>query len=176
MDNRKQLGVFNFRWVLFVAFFLVVSMTLSSCEPLRKKFTRKKKADSAESMEVPILEPVAYPKKVYTSLDLYKNHFTYWKAWHKELMQSVADNQGTKRKLYLLAQDVTQLTEMQKLLPEEKQALLKNAIDRLARFRADVVSPVPSRDASAWKTELESIDKKIRRDYSVEKMQGSFQP
>ncbi len=176
MDNRKGMGPFNCRWMIFVSCFLVLAMTLSSCEPLRKKFTRKKKAESAESMEVPILEPIEYPKKVYSSLDLYKNHFTYWKAWHKELMQSIVDNQGTKRKLYLLAQDVTQLTEMQKLLPENKQVLLKDTIERLAKFRVDVESPVPSRDASAWRAELESIDKKIRRDYAVEKMQDSLRP
>lgn len=174
MDNRRH-GLLNFKWVVFISFFLVLAMTLSSCEPLRKKFTRKKKGEAVENMEVPILEPIEYPKKVYTSLDLYKNHFTFWRAWHKELMQSIVDEQSTKRKLYLLAQDVAQLTEMQKLLTEEKQAPLKDAVERLARFRTDVESPVPSRDASAWKVELESIDKKIRKDFTADKMKDSLQ-
>ena len=49
------------REVFLLMGILVLSMSLSSCETLRKKFTRHKKQAEEDQSVVPVLEPEEYP-------------------------------------------------------------------------------------------------------------------
>lgn len=48
--------------VIVLALVMTVPL-MSGCEPLRKKFTRKKKETQAKA-EMPVFEPIDYPAKV----------------------------------------------------------------------------------------------------------------
>ena len=174
MNNGNKKRWAAFALMGFISCCLVISIALGGCEPLRKKFTRAKKKGSEETSEIPILEPMEYPKKVHTPQDNYQQYFTLWKAWHKELAESVADESGHKRQLYLLNQVVTNLTGMQQLLAQERQGGLKEALGKLRLIQSDIEAPVSSRPNSSLRIELDSIEKKIRKDYPLSKVKDSI--
>ena len=174
MNNLKRKRWSSLILMAFVSYFTVMAFLVSGCEPLRKKFTRKKKQEAEEATEIPVLEPMEYPKKVYNVEEDYKNRYTLWRAWHKELIESIAENEGQKRKLYHLNQTVTQLTAMQNLLLEEKGGMLKDILGKYKKLQMDIEAPVSLRDATSWKNELDSIENKIRDNYSFSKVQSSI--
>ena len=175
MNSLTRNRRLNFGVTVCVSYVLVLAVLMSGCESLRRKFTRKKK-EGQEVTEVPVLEPIEYPAKIYTPQDVYKKHYTLWKAWYKELLENLSPETGQKRQLYLLNQIVANLKEIQKLLPEEKQGELKSSLDRLKKFESDIREPVPVRSLSSWKTELESIEKAIKKEYTFSKVQNNLKP
>lgn len=155
-----------------VLIFLFVA-SLTGCEPLRKKFTRTKK-QTVETEEIPVLEPIEYPKQILTPQDLYKKHYNLWKAWQKELSDSIVETASRKRQLYLFNQILSNLAQMQQLLIEDKAASLKDLMTKYKRIQVGIESPVPQRAATSVKMELDSLDKKVRHDYSFEKIESSL--
>ena len=172
LDRKKNL---TFKWTLFcfVSYFFIFTFFLSGCEPLRKKFKRSKKKEK-EVAEIPVLEPIDYPKKIYNTTEVYKKHYSLWRAWHQDLSESLMENAGRKRQLYLWDQTVNSLLEMQKVLPKDKQMALEGSLKRLQRVRADLEATVPQRSTSALRGEVDSIDKEIRKNFSFNKIQGSL--
>ncbi len=159
--------------ISFVIIFMFVA-GLTGCEPLRKKFTRQKKKVQ-ESEEIPILEPIEYPKTVLTAEALYKKSYGLWKIWHGELSDSIVDSTNRKRQLYFLNQVVSTLSQMQVLLVPELQGGLKDAIAKLAKLQAQIESPVVIRAATSIKTDIDLLEKKIRMEYIFDKVKNSIQ-
>jgi len=155
--------------------FLFVALATEGCEPILKKFRRQKKKATEESSEIPILEPIEYPKKIYSAEDVYKKHFSLWKIWQNDLIENMGNTDNKKRLFSLVGQVATNLSEMQKLLSQEKQSGLKKAIDTLGKFKNDLAAPVSVRSISSWKTELKLMEKNIRTDYTLDKVQGSIE-
>ena len=157
-----------------VIFFLIMTVALSSCEPLRKKFTRTKK-QTEENLEIPVLEPIEYPKKVHTPQGDYKRYYQLWKVWSQDLLTSLSEGEGSKRELYLLNQAVTNLNAMQQFLPSAKQNILNDSLMRLKRIQEDIEAAVPTRNTSSLVIELQSIEKNIRDHYSFDKVKDVIQ-
>src|SRR5262245_48984541 len=101
------------QWCVLGVCLAVLSVSLSGCEPLRKKFTRKKKADKKEKF-IPVLEPVDYPPSRVSSLEQYKYHFSLWQVWNKEMGQLADDPNTDKRLDYLYEQIIQELEEMKR--------------------------------------------------------------
>ena len=80
--DKRRFFIKKDQWRNFIGGFLIVAvmMTTVGCEPLRKKFIRKRKAAQESSEDIPVLEPIDYPDKVYTAEDLYKQHYSLWQV------------------------------------------------------------------------------------------------
>ena len=145
---------------------------------MKKKFTRKKKKGVEEKEEIPILEPVEYPVKIYSTADKYKHYYSLWKVWHKEFLFSIGEGEqeSRKRQLYLLDQVLANLEEMQKLVVEEKQKLLLGYLQRLRTIKKDLGSPVLSQNFYSIENSLRSLEKKIQDGYSFKNIQDSIKP
>lgn len=167
-DHRK------FSSAVIISFVLIVSIALGGCEPLRKKFTRKKKESAEDNMEVPVLEPIEYPKKTYTPAETYRLHFSIWRGWYEDLLAGMAENDSRKRQNYLLGQAIVQMEEMQKLLTPEKQAELQKDIMTLKRIQVEINSPVMPRSMTSIAMELESVDRRMRNHYTFSKIKDSI--
>ena len=155
--------------------FLVAALGLSGCEPLRKKFIRQKKKEKGESMEtLPILEPLEYPEKVYSPEDLYKQHYSLWQAWYTDLLTAIDDRESTKREIYNLNQAVSHLEAMKKLLATDQQPELQAILRSLEEIREDLKQPQPFINLNYIRLELESVGKKIRRQYRFIKVKESL--
>ncbi len=158
---------------VFIVFTLCLSLAATGCEPLRKKFTRQKKKQ-IETTEAPILEPIEYPKKEYSTHDVYKNHYSLFKAWYGELINSMWQRGNLKRELYLLNQATVNLMKMKELLAEESQKPLEGYLAELKAIASDMQAVVPTRDVSSLPIDLRSLERKVLKYCSFENMKDSI--
>ena len=172
MTKRKR-ERFCFAAISCVVIFIFLA-SVTGCEPLRKKFTRQKKKVQ-ESEEIPILEPIEYPKTVMTAESLYKRSYSFWKAWQKDLSDSIVNSTSSKRQLYLLNQVISNLVQMQALLVPERQQGLKDIIVRFQKIQSEIKSPVPMRAATSLKTDIDLLEKRVRLEYAFDKVTNSIQ-
>jgi len=159
---------------ILICCLLVSTIFLDGCEPLRKKFTRKKKKTSVGDETVPILEPIDYPQKVYSPAETYKHHYSLWQVWNNELQSLVLENTYRKRKIYLVDQIIANLEVMKNLIVEEKQTALISSLERLRKVKSDLEAFVPTRNLSALKRELALIDKDIRNGYKFSSVENAL--
>ncbi len=174
MNNLLERQYRNRQIIPLVVYLLMACLLLSSCEPLRKKFTRQKKGEKAETELAPILEPIDYPKSSYSVPKDYKYHYSLWKVWHGDLLTALQENESQKRQLDILDQMVAQLEEMKKLMVEEKQKGVVQIIASLQRIRNDLAQPTPFRNTFVIKKNVETIDRQIRKDYNFEMIEKSL--
>lgn len=171
-STRKSCQIFS----LILAGLVCVSLSLSGCEPLRKKFTRKSKKERTVSTEtVPILDPEDYPDKPFDPYKEYKYRYSMWNVWYKDYLMATEENTSDKRQSYILGQMVVQLDEMQKLLAAEKQQALEKEKGQLQQVVEDFKTPSPLRNAYIIKSKVMLIDKHIRRDFRPGDVQKSLQ-
>jgi len=171
---EKRLKGFNGRVLFLISFVLILAVSSSGCESLRKKFRREKKKDKIVE-DIPILEPIDYPETTHTPEELYKQHYSLFQVWFKELIEAVSDQDvGRKRQLYLLNQILVHLQEIKNLITEEKQESLSKKLDKLNRIKKDLEAPVSTRGMSSIVRELELLEKDLRDEYSFRNMQSSL--
>ena len=173
---EKRLKGFSGKALFFISCVLILAVSSGGCEPLRKKFRREKKKDKIVQ-EIPVLEPVDYPAETHTPQELYKQHYSLFQVWFKELIEAVSDQDiSRKRQLYLLNQTILQLQEINNLMTEEKQENFSKKLDKLNRVKKDLEAPVSTRSMSSLVRELESLEKDLRDEYSFRNMQNSLKP
>ena len=151
----------------FICFFCAFVLLTSGCATFRKKFIRQKKKDANINQgDLPILEPVDYPEKVYSPLDMYKQHYSLWKVWDRDFIQAVESNSSDKRQIYLLEQAVGQLEEMKKALTDEKQAEFAILIDELRSVGKIYEKPFATRNRFSIIKKVERHASKIRNQFA----------
>lgn len=152
---------------IYICCLCAVVLTVSSCTPLRRKFTRKKKKDREQSQKfIPVLEPVDYPDKVYSSQERYKRHYDLWRIWDRDLLQVIDQDGSDKRQRYVLGQSIEQLEEMKKFLGDTKQAELAGLIDVLREVQRVYKKPALMRNKFSIKKKIERNAKKIRSEFA----------
>ena len=167
MYYKKHSPRYFFSVSTFLCCLCVVIFAVSGCTPLRRKFTRKKKKDKEQSQKfIPVLEPVDYPEKVYSSMERYKHHYSLWKIWDRDLLQAIERDGSDKRQKYLLGQAIEQLEEMKKRLVDEKQVELGQLIDDLRRVQQVYEKPASMRNKFSTRKKIELNAKKIRNGFA----------
>ena len=107
--------------ILAIAGLLVLSLTLSSCDTLRKKFTRKKKQGEEQAF-VPVLEPEEYPSPELNPQLNYKENYDLIKAWYTDLWTAIDDKSSARYLHYTITQVINHITQMEKLVDASTQA------------------------------------------------------
>ena len=145
-----------------IALILILGITTTGCEALRKKFIRKKSQKEKSEEFVPVLDPVEYPETVYTSQDRYKKLYSLWRIWQREMTSALTENQSSKRQRYILSQMIVQVEEMRGLLRDEKKETVGEVFRRLKDLEKDMQAPAPMRNLSIIKLKLRRISETMR--------------
>ena len=150
----------------FLVLLLVVNFTLTGCEPLRKKFTRQKKMEK-ESTEVPILEPIEYPDKIHSVEQLYREHYSLYQVWVKDLLIGIKGEESVKRKIYNLDQVLSQLKIMQQLVSDEKRKELAQLSEGLENTKNNLKEG-RAFDSRSLELNIERIDRRVREGFKLD--------
>jgi len=169
----KQNKILLYRACIVILLFSV-SVFTSGCEPLRKKFIRKKKKDRENKEFVPVLEPVDYPAKIVTSEGIYSHHLNLWKVWYKDIVTAFEEKASDKRKKYLFSQMVLQLEEMYKVVSDVKRVELSKHLKKMNEFKDQMDMPSQVRNDSTIIMRVGRIDKEIRNNFNLKDMQENF--
>ncbi len=161
--QRYVLGV-----CLLLCFFL-----LEGCEPLRKKFIRKKKQDDTYKGEV-IFEPVDYSPENFTAEQNYTKHYNYWVIWGKSLEEALKESRNEKRHRYFLEQGLKSLEQMRVYLKEEKRARLDEMIQEFKSIREEFAKPYIMWNIVRINNRINSNSIKIRTRFNPRDLQGHF--
>jgi len=145
--------------------FLIIFVA-SACTPLRKKFIRKKKADNENLKFIPVLDPIDYPPKIYSSDERYKHHYSLWRIWNRDLLEVVKRKGSDKNQKYLMGQVLTHLKEMKKWIDQEKQDELDVVINDLIDIQKNYLKPAAMRNIISMRRKLELVAKKIRQGFN----------
>ncbi len=159
-------------WLLVLSVFVFCSV---GCEPLRKKFTRKKK-EKKEVESIPVLEPVEYPAKVTTPAETYKYHYSLWVVWNKELSNIMLDRDNTKRKVYLLDQAMLNLQALKVLVTDEKQQRLNEDLKVLQEIHDDLTAALSKRTLNRLTLDLTNVERRIRQEFRFDAIKDYLQP
>ena len=151
----------------FSVFLLVVFLTVSvsGCATLKKKFTRKKKEEK---------KPRYYQVRKYDikpSMELYEKHYIYWINWHRDMSQKLGRN--AKRDRLNIQQLVGNLYDMRKILDDEEAARLEPHIETLRGVQKTVTTQnLDSGDAARIQNILDRELRIVKREFSPSKMKG----
>ncbi len=156
---------------------LAVSVSLSACEPLRKKFTRQKKHNASEEQDfVPVLEPQDYPAPERNPPEIYKQHYTLIKVWYKDLWVALDERGSDKRQKYLLKQIHGHIDEMRKLVQPAQQTELDHLANLLSYYDTSFNVALPLRNISRIHSDLRAFDRMLRDHLRIDKVKGDLVP
>lgn len=150
----------------FILGLFFVSVIVSGCEPLRKKFTRQKKIER-QLIHEPILDPIDYPHRVYNVVENYRYRFSLFHVWKKEFISSVDNQASSKRLRYLMDNMIDQLVAMNQLLVYQKRSDLEKAIEDLRAIRVQLDMPSPFFDFPNIRRKVNSITQRVRSKYNL---------
>lgn len=149
---------------IIVAVFIVFN--IAGCEPLKKKFTRKKK----EAVKMPrIYQLQKYHKK--PTPELYKKHYSYWASFQSEMEKTLG--QSHKRDVMCIEQIVSNLSDMQNILMPEKGDVLTPHINRLATVKDTIIREELSQfNKDSVRNTIEREGRFIRREFNYSKVKN----
>jgi hypothetical protein len=163
-------GLVNRHLLITVSLMLMATFSLSSCETLKKKFTRHKKGENQQTELQPVLEPQDYPSPDKNPPDVYKQHYALIKVWYKDLWTGIEQpaiaTDMTVR--YSIKQMLDQLEQMKPLLKSEKAAGLGKLQDLLKFYQTSLDHPRIMRNYSRIQSDLREFDRFLRDQYSFD--------
>jgi hypothetical protein len=162
------------RAVFLMIGLLVVSMSCSSCETLRKKFTRTKKHAEEDQTTMPVLEPEEYPSPEHNPRQNYQEHYDLIKAWYNDLWSALHDKSSERYLHYIIGEVTNHITAMQKLVDAPTQADLVKLNGFLDYYRSSLDDPWPARNVSRIESDLRAFDRFLRHNLRADKIQGHF--
>lgn len=165
MENKRKK---NFVFLILGLF--CVSLVITGCEPLRKKFTRQKKSEQRLVQE-PVLDPIDYPQKVYDALGDYRYRFSLFHVWKKEFIKSIDDQASPKRLRYLMDNMIEQLVSMNRLIVEQKRTDLEQAIKELKGIRSQLDMPPQFYDFPNMRRRVNTITQHVRSVYRLSEIE-----
>lgn len=149
--------------------FSVLVLSLSGCETLKRKFTRKPKGTKKTSA---VLVPQDY-KGIYSNEVLYDNHFIYWRTWTEDLMDCLVNRSANKRQVLAASRAVEDMERMQDLLKSPKKEALEPHIKVYERIlnKVRLGRPTEAVAASMWH-DLESQRRVIIREFEPKEVKA----
>ncbi len=161
--------------VLAIAGLLVLSLSLSSCDTLRQKFTRKKKKGEAEDQSfVPVLMPEEYPAPKLNAEHNYKEHYDLIKAWYTDLWAAIDDKNTARNIHYTISQVTNHIAQMKKLVDAPTQANLVKLESFLDYYSASLNDSWQVRNVSRIQSDLRGFDRFLRDRLRADRIKGHF--
>lgn len=155
---------------LSIILICIFIFSLAGCETLRRKFTRKSKAER-ENVEEVVYEPKEYPAQIMSNEDIYRTYYTFWRGWHQELVEVLAEGQNHKKQVECITEIINNLNKMKDLLSPTAQEGLKGQLQKLMPIKEEIVSGRSNAtNFYTMKMQLESIHSKITNDYAFKKV------
>jgi hypothetical protein len=161
-------------FILVIAGFLVLSLSLSSCDTLRQKFTRKKKAGEEDQSAVPILEPEEYPSPELNPESNYKENYDLIKSWYKDLWQSIDDKSTGRYVHYTITEITNHITQMEKLVDAPTQIKLAKLASFLDYYSSSRDESWNVRNVSRIQSDLRAFDRYLRDQLRADHIKGHF--
>ncbi len=152
---------------------LAVILALSGCSQMRDKFIRKPK--EAEK------KPHYYRVKsydVHPSLELYTKRYIFWKNWHRDFMdlmaqpdQDIQAPANHKKKVVAIEQELSNLIDMRNMLVDEKGIELNEYIIQMTEIEQQIKKQklLPGTQTRI-RRKMELMGKEIKRDFSYNKI------
>lgn len=152
------------RW-LSVMVVVAVALSLTGCDAVQRKFTRKEKKVKAPR----IVQEQKYEKK--PTPELYEKHFAYWQSWSSEILQDLGDNRKKDRQC--MEQLISQANDMRNILIPEKGNELAKHIKRYEEVR-DVINKeeLSQYNRNFVLTTLDREDRLIKNDFCISKVKN----
>jgi len=157
------------RSVLMLVIVVFVAGALSGCEPLRKKFVRKKRIEKTNEV-IPVLDPVDYPAMERSPLSVYQYHFNLWKVWLKDFVTAMDEQPSHKQLAGMMEQLDIQLSGMQEVLSGEDEKVFEGFRADLKKVDLALEEPAAIRDDRALKARVVRMDKKLRNNFGLRDM------
>ncbi|HOY09896.1 MAG TPA: hypothetical protein PLB05_07460 [Candidatus Omnitrophota bacterium] len=155
---------------------LAVQILLSGCEPVRKKFIRKKRSADVETAVQPVFEPEEYPAAELSPEDKYQGHFNRVLVWTKEAITNMEDKASDKRIVFSLKACLKELEGMEALLPESSRGELRQINAEMGQIRDAFSQPAAYRPYQSYIKDLLSLDRRIRQTLKTALGREGLQP
>ncbi|MBU1038385.1 MAG: hypothetical protein KJ994_04980 [Candidatus Omnitrophica bacterium] len=156
------------RKISVFAMIFLLAVTLTGCDALQRKFTRKKK----ETKPIPRL----YQLKKYDvkpSAALYSKHYAYWQSWMSELIQDLGDNH--KKDVRCIDEALSQLHDMRNILVQEKADALTKHIRRIEKSREIIIKEGLSQyNKNQVLMTLEREDRIVKSEFTVSRIKNDI--
>ena len=150
----------------------MLSLTLSSCDTLRQKFTRKKKQGAEEQNFVPVLVPEEYPSPELNPEQNYKENYDLIKAWYKDLWTAIDDKSTARYTHYIIHPGTNHITQMEKLVDAPTQANLVKLAGFLDYYKASLDDSWQVRNVSRIQSDLRAFDRFLRDHLRADRIKG----
>ena len=169
---KPRLG--GWSWLGMGGLVCIILLTATSCEPIRKKFIRKKKEGQIISETVPLMLPEEYPVAARSVESLYRQNYSLALVWINEMMIAVQENESNKKLIFTHQKLISQLAQLKEFLsPAAHQKW--EAINVLAQgIEKGTQEPQELRDKMKMVKQLRVLDKKIRKDLRPTEIAGSL--
>lgn len=161
---------------MMVAFMLTVTVTLTSCDPLRKKFTRKKKKDAVaeDRAFTPVLEPEEYLPPEMDPVEGYKQHYAFIKGWYNDLWSLLREKNAEKRVLYTLKQVSSHIEQMSAMVKPSVRLDLEKLQGYLSYYKIAMHDQPHMRNIARIQSDLRAFDRHLRQKLSPQKVKGYY--
>jgi len=151
-------------WLRTVILILILTLNLTGCAQLRKKFIRKKKVTEPLPHYERIMEYDASP-----SIELYTKHYVYWRSWHRDAVVLLGKN--IKKDKRCIREMISNLEDMKSMLDDEEGGKLEKHIAVLRKLESDIKKGSLTH---ATKTRMRRVLEReftlIKRNFSYAKM------
>ena len=158
-----------------IAVVLCIMVFASGCEPLRKKFTRKKKGTPTEDVGmIPVLEPQEYPTPDENPTLNYQQHYAMVKVFYKDLGLMVTDQRSAKNAQYVLDRVEEHLVQMKATLKQDKRGLVDQLTGYLSSYREAVNVQPHLRNRTKIEADLRRFHRVFIKECKPNQLKGSF--
>lgn len=147
--------------ICFALLSFAVAFTSIACQPLKKKFTRKKKVDEEDKIQ-PVLDPIEYVPLAADPVKQYNHYYKLWWAFHKDLKNDFQQEERPKRLSYLASQCVKHLTELLPLTEGDQREELESIIKGYKRLQSKMSAPLVRSEQYSIMRQLDGLAKKMR--------------
>lgn len=158
------------RWLLTVCVLcLAFTVTLTGCEPLKKKFVRQKKKDKqTDDKFIPVLEPEVYEVKEVGPFEDYSQQYLLFNVWISDFGDNFQTMDNDKRLISDLEAALKSINAMQKLSTGTVADAIAKITKQVEYLRGEYDRPAAFRNTSRMSSEVRSIERSLRRELKPE--------
>jgi hypothetical protein len=158
--------------IVFILGFSLLA-TVIGCDAFVRKFTKKPKTNSLPVEEM-VLVPEEYKGPGMSKEELYRQYFLFWKSWQDELIESLLQMKGQKRKLSCIEEAIKNILNLRELLNEATQKKLDSDLSELRILQDSIKKDLYGNDAANNALNAERIKLNIMQKFSYKKIKDNL--